>query len=113
MRFIARAPAHDPVTPGALAAHLGVSTAAVTGVIRRLREGGFVVVAPNPADARSKVLRASLRELHSPADRLSSRVEAIASDFSDSELDAVARFLVQLAAEAEDVGDVKDRVEFS
>ena len=108
MRFIARAPEHDPATPGALAVHLGVSTAAVTGVIRRLEKGGFVLVEPNPADARSKVLRLSQREPHSLVDGLSSRVEAIATEFSPSELDAVARFLVQLAAEVEDSANMRE-----
>ncbi|WP_334149158.1 MarR family winged helix-turn-helix transcriptional regulator [Microbacterium sp.] len=99
VRFIAAAPADAPVTPGSLATHLGVSTAAITSLIRRLQERGQVVVARHPDDARSKVLRASLRDLHSPVDDLGRRVEALADEFSPEHLEAVTRFFRRLAEE--------------
>lgn len=103
MRFISDAPIDAPATPGELAAHLGVSTAAVTSVIRRLRARGQVVVARHPDDARSKVLRPSLRDLHSPVDELSRRVEAIASEFTPDQAAAVSRFLRRLSEEIADI----------
>jgi DNA-binding MarR family transcriptional regulator len=103
MRFITDAPADAPVTPGDLAAHLSVSTAAITSVIRRLQERGQIVVAPHPADARSKVLRPSLRDLNSPADELTQRIESISSEFTPEQTETVARFLRRLTEEISDL----------
>lgn len=103
MRFIASAPADAPVTPGGLASHLAVSTAAITSLIRRLQERGQIVVAPHPEDARSKVLRPSLRDLHSPKDDLARRVEGLADEFSAEHLEAVTRFLRRLSEEIADL----------
>jgi DNA-binding MarR family transcriptional regulator len=103
MRFIADAPDDAPATPGGLAAHLGVSTAAITSVVRRLQERGQIVVTAHPVDARSKVLRPSLRDLHSPVDELTRRVEAIAAEFTPEQTAAVARFLMRLTEEIDDL----------
>ncbi|MFJ4253906.1 MarR family winged helix-turn-helix transcriptional regulator [Microbacterium sp. NPDC090003] len=103
MRFIADAPADAPATPGDLAGHLSVSTAAITSVIRRLQERGQIVVAPHPADARSKVLRPSLRDINSPADELTRRIEAIADEFTPEQTDVVSRFLRRLTEEIADL----------
>ncbi|MFS0895037.1 MarR family winged helix-turn-helix transcriptional regulator [Microbacterium sp. 179-I 3D3 NHS] len=103
MRFIAQAPADAPVTPGGLAAHLGVSTAAITTLIKRLQERGQIIVATHPADARSKVLRPSLRDLHSPSDELSDRIQALAAEFTDEQASHVARFLYRLVEEIDDL----------
>jgi hypothetical protein len=103
LRFISAAPADAPVTPGALATHLGVSTAAITSLIRRLQERGHIVVAPHPDDARSKVLRPSLGDLHSPTDDLARRVEMVADEFSPEHLDSVVRFLRRLSEEIADL----------
>ena len=103
MRFIAEAPADSPATPGDLVAHLNVSTAAVTSVLRRLQERGQIVVAPHPVDARSKVLRPSLRDLNSPVDDLTQRIEDIASEFTPEQSDVVSRFLRRLTEEISDL----------
>ncbi|MFK0402527.1 MarR family winged helix-turn-helix transcriptional regulator [Microbacterium sp. NPDC090225] len=103
MRFIADAPADAPVTPGDLAGHLSVSTAAITSVIRRLQERGQIVIAPHPADARSKVLRPSLRDINSPADDLTRRIEEIADEFTPEQTDVVSRFLRRLTEEIADL----------
>lgn len=103
MRFIADAPADAPATPGGLAAHLNVSTAAITSLLRRLQERGQIVVAPHPADARSKVLRPSLRDLHSPADELTQRIAELANEFTPEQTAAISRFLHRLT---EEIGDL-------
>lgn len=103
MRFIADAPQDAPATPGGLAAHLNVSTAAVTSLLRRLRDRGQIVIAPHPRDARSKVLRPALRDLHSPADELSQRIHSIADEFTPEQSDAIARFLRRLTEEISDL----------
>ena len=99
MRFIVEAPADSPATPGGLAAHLGVSTAAITSLIRRLQDRGQIVVAPHPDDARSKILRPSLRDMNSPVDELSRRVESLTEEFTDEQAAHVARFLRRLTEE--------------
>lgn len=103
MRFISEAPADDPVTPGDLAAHLSVSTAAVTSIIRRLNERGQIVVTPHPQDARSKVLRPSLRDMNGPVDELSRRIEELSDEFTAEQTDAIARFLRRLTEEISDL----------
>lgn len=103
MHFIGTAPAERPLTPRDLAGFLGISTAAVTSVIRRLSERGQIVVAPHPLDARSKVLRPSLRDLHSQGDELSVRVEALADEFTEQEAAAISRFLRRLTDELGDL----------
>ncbi|MFB4349558.1 MarR family winged helix-turn-helix transcriptional regulator [Microbacterium sp. CR_7] len=103
MRFISEAPADSPATPGDLAVHLNVSTAAVTSVLRRLQERGQIVVAPHPADARSKVLRPSPRDVNVPVDDLTRRIEDIASEFTPEQSDVVSRFLRRLTEEISDL----------
>ncbi|MEA1265091.1 MarR family transcriptional regulator [Microbacterium sp. STF-2] len=103
MRLIAEAPADRPVTPRDLAGHLGVSTAAVTSVLRRLAERGQVVVSTHPQDARSKIVRPSLRDLNSPADEISRRVEGIESEFTPDQLAVISRFLRRLTEEISDL----------
>lgn len=103
MRIIASAPVDSPVTPGELAAQLGVSTAAVTSVVRRLAERGQVVVAVHPDDARSKIIRPSLRDLHSPADEISRRIERVEREFAPEQLAAISLFLRRLARELEGI----------
>lgn len=103
MRFIADASADSPATPGTLASHLGISTAAITSLIKRLQERGQIVVAPHPEDARSKILRSSLRDIHTPVDELSRRVAAIADEFTEEQSASVMRFLRRLSEEIEEV----------
>lgn len=55
MRFVLeRSDAGEPVTPRMLADHLGVSAAAVTGILDRLHAGGLIAFEANPDDRRSK-----------------------------------------------------------
>lgn len=103
MRYILDAPKAEPVTPGDLAAHLNVSTAAITSLLRRLQDRGQIIIAPHPRDARSKVLRPSLRDLNSPADELTQRIDALAQEFTPEQTDAISRFLQRLT---EEIGDL-------
>ncbi|SHJ51504.1 DNA-binding transcriptional regulator, MarR family [Tessaracoccus bendigoensis DSM 12906] len=47
----------EPVTPGALASHLGISTASTTKLLDRLERGGHVVREPHPTDRRALIIR--------------------------------------------------------
>lgn len=99
LRFIAAAPVDAPVTPSDLAAHLGVSTAAITSVIRRLSDRAQIVVTAHPDDRRSKMIRPSLRDINSPADEVSRRVARVEEEFTSAELAVISRFLRRLTAE--------------
>lgn len=103
LRFIADAPNDAPVSPRDLAAHLSISTAAITSVVRRLQERGQIVVTAHPTDARSKVLRPTLRNLESPVDDLTERIASIAEEFTPEQREAVARFLRRLTEEIDDL----------
>jgi DNA-binding MarR family transcriptional regulator len=48
-----------PVTPGALAARLGLTAGAVTQLVDGLKRAGLVAQFPHPDDARSRVIRLS------------------------------------------------------
>jgi hypothetical protein len=59
----------------------------------------------HPDDARSKILRPSLRDLHSPADEISRRVADIESEFTAEQLAAISRFLRRLTEEVSDLAE--------
>ena len=56
---IARERVDDPVTPRALASHLGISTASTTKLLDRLCASGHLERRPHPSDRRSVVVVAS------------------------------------------------------
>lgn len=57
MRFVYdRADLGEEATPTAIAEHLGISTAAVTGMLERMHSGGLLSFRPNPRDGRSKLV---------------------------------------------------------
>ena len=47
----------EPVTPGALAAETGMPPTTIRDYLRRLRERGDIVRAPNPEDGRSYLVK--------------------------------------------------------
>jgi DNA-binding MarR family transcriptional regulator len=54
LRFLMAARNQDLVaTPGAIAAHLGISTAATTKVLDRLAQSGHITRSPHPTDRRA------------------------------------------------------------
>ncbi|WP_461472551.1 MarR family winged helix-turn-helix transcriptional regulator [Microbacterium sp. HJ5] len=95
MRYILeRADAGDPATPTDIAAHLGLATASVTGILHRLRGGGLISFVRNPDDGRSKrvvpVDRATDVE---DVDPLTARIRQFAGGLTEREAEHVARFL--------------------
>lgn len=85
-----------PLTPGRLGAILGLSSGATTALVDRLAAGGHVVRDRDPDDRRRVLLRHADhgREVamayFGPLGGLS---EEVMSGFSETELDAVRRFL--------------------
>ncbi|MEJ3405741.1 MarR family winged helix-turn-helix transcriptional regulator [Rathayibacter sp. YIM 133350] len=88
-----------PITPGALAARLGVTAGAMTQILEALQAFGLVDSAPNPNDARSRhiVLTASARAEVVRFER--DYVKALSPRFAvldDGELSTLAHLLRRL-----------------
>ncbi|WP_430644775.1 MarR family winged helix-turn-helix transcriptional regulator [Agromyces sp. GXS1127] len=96
--------AHDrrPVTPSRLVAVLGLTAGAVTQLVDRLRSAGLVETAPNPDDARSRIIRLTAdaadevdRFEHAIVERLLPRFDAL----DDHELHTLADLLERVTEE--------------
>jgi DNA-binding MarR family transcriptional regulator len=89
-----------PVTAGRIAAHTGLTTGAITGMIDRLSRAGYVKRTPNPDDRRSVLV--SLRS-NTPRDTVLPKVfEALGRDmaevnshFEPDQLEAIAEYLTR------------------
>lgn len=90
-----------PLTPGEIAERTGLSSGAVTGVIDRLEEAGWVRREPDPSDRRRVHVRLvadrardrRVRRLFGP---LAEAATAFARDFDDEELRFVLEFMRRL-----------------
>lgn len=96
LRFILVESERDPVSPRALGAHLGITSASTTALINRLEKAGYLRREPHPKDRRALFLEAtqSAKLLLEP--NLQSQVDALlnaANAFTDLELITVERFL--------------------
>lgn len=90
------------ITPGAIAAHLGISSAATTKLLDRLEEAGHIVRAPHPTDRRALAIHVT-DETRADAMRTVGRLQArrfhAAARLSAAERDVVIRFLDDMTAE--------------
>ncbi|MFN8074036.1 MAG: MarR family winged helix-turn-helix transcriptional regulator [Kineosporiaceae bacterium] len=100
----------DPLTPGRLAARIGLSSGATTAVVDRLVAGDHVVRDRHPDDRRKVVLRHAAHgrdvafRFFSPLGQVS---EAVMDGFTDDELQVARRFLAGMTrAIAEHTGTV-------
>lgn len=88
-----------PVTPGTLAAHTRLTTGGVTVMLDRLEKTGLVQRQPNPDDRRSLLVRVNsrkLKKMHAVYARMSQHLESVLAETSDSDLQAVANFLMRM-----------------
>jgi DNA-binding MarR family transcriptional regulator len=90
-----------PLTPGRLGERLGLSSGATTAVIDRLERAGHVYRARDGRDRR----RVTLHHAQAAAalgaaffGPLAARMDALLTGYSDAELAAVSRFLVETNA---------------
>jgi DNA-binding MarR family transcriptional regulator len=98
MRFVYdRADAGEEATPTSIAEHLGISTAAVTGMLDRLHAGGLLTFQPNPRDGRSKLVVPLDRSSDADGiDPLTAQIRRMAEELSPSVAGEVAKFLSKL-----------------
>ncbi|MBL0887090.1 MarR family transcriptional regulator [Myceligenerans sp. I2] len=88
-------------TPGAVAAHLGISSASTTKMLDRLAAGGHVRRLPHPTDRRSlalEVTEETRRSARETVGRTHARRFDVAARLSSRERAIVAGFLEDLAA---------------
>ena len=89
-------------TPGAIAAHLNISTASTTKLLDRLERAGHIEREPHPSDRRALVIKTTA-ETRSTAMQTVGRQHAkkfeAAARLAPDEREVVARFLTDLAAE--------------
>jgi DNA-binding MarR family transcriptional regulator len=92
---------HGPAPAGRLAELTGLTTGAVTGVIDRLEQGGFVRREVDPADRRKVIVVPDAarveRDLfpHFPSLKKAA-AQRFYDDFSIAELDLISEFLARL-----------------
>ena len=90
-----------PVGPSALARAAGVHPATMTGVLDRLEKGGWLSRERDPADRRSVVLRVRperVGEILALYSDMNTALDDICADFTDTELETIAKFLERTAA---------------
>ena len=83
-------------TPGAIASHLGISTASTTKLLDRLEYGGHITRAPHPSDRRALAIAITPSTRKSAIEtvgRQHARRFVAAANLSASERDIVIRFL--------------------
>lgn len=88
-------------TPGALAAYLGISSAATTKLLDRLERGGHLARAPHPTDRRALAITVTdhtRRDARETVGRQHARRFAVAAALTPNEREVVIRFLDALAA---------------
>jgi len=100
--LIACANRNAVATPGALAAHLGISTASTTKLLDRLERGGHIVRSRHPTDRRALAISITPETRRAALDTVgrqhAKRFHA-AARLSPEERDVVIRFLVDMAQE--------------
>lgn len=89
---------HGPVSAGQLAEITGLTTGAVTGVIDRLEQAGYVERVRDEADRRKVLVRSSLtaareRRCCELFDSLGEGVGEVAATYSDRDLEVILDFL--------------------
>jgi len=100
MRFVYdRADSGEEATPTTIAAHLGISTAAVTGMLDRMHAGGLLSFRPNPQDGRSKLVvpadrTADVEEL----DPLTAQIKRMADALPADTAEQIAAFLGRITS---------------
>src|SRR5438552_12070182 len=94
---------HGPAPAGRLAELTGLTTGAVTGVIDRLEEGGFVHREIDTADRRKVIVVPDPKRVdrdlfpHFPSLQRA-RAATFYNDFSDAELERIAEFFSRLTS---------------
>ncbi len=96
--------ARGPMCASELAAHTGLTSGAITGVVDRLEHGGFAYREPDPSDRRRVMVRLvepCREDLVDVFAALEDEVTRVIEGFGDDDLRVIARFLEQANAVVE------------
>ncbi|MFJ3958625.1 MarR family winged helix-turn-helix transcriptional regulator [Arthrobacter sp. NPDC090010] len=96
LRFVLDESSREAVSPRALGAHLGITSASTTALVNRLEKAGYLRREPDPQDRRGLVLHATQAAqviLESSLQRQVSALLTAAGAFSTDELATVEKFL--------------------
>ena len=99
LRFVLDESVHGSVSPRALGAHLGITSASTTALVNRLEHAGYLRREPDPNDRRALVLhttQAAKALLESSLQRQVTALLTAAGSFSGEELAVVERFLASV-----------------
>ena len=99
LRLVVDRAEQDPVTPTEIAAHLGLTTSAVTSLVDRLVRDGHVETRPHPSDRRRKVVVPTASA--AATDPLERHVDELVAQLSTRSRQVIADFLDRVAAAAE------------
>ncbi|HEX4336480.1 MAG TPA: MarR family transcriptional regulator [Polyangiaceae bacterium] len=91
----------EPLTAGRLAELTGLTTGAITGVLDRLENAGFVVREHDPSDRRRIIVRllpGRVHEVKKLFDSISSRLSELCSTYTTEQLSLVLDFMKKSAA---------------
>ena len=92
---------HGPLTAGELAERTGLTTGAITGVVDRLENAGYVRREDDPHDRRRVIVRAipkRIVEIERLFDDLAERVAELSKRYTDEELAVILDFMSQSCA---------------
>jgi DNA-binding MarR family transcriptional regulator len=93
----------QPMTPGELAKVAGLTTGAVTGVLDRLEEAGYVRREHDPDDRRRIIIRPNLERLHSEVEPIWEWMTQAFTDCCSQYSDEDLRLLIGFCGRAQDL----------
>lgn len=91
----------EPLSPGDIIGHLGLTSGAGTALLDRLENAGYVTRTRHPEDRRSVLIVLDEKAAAEPLalhEHIRAEYQAGAAGFSDDELEAIARFLNRIEA---------------
>lgn len=89
---------HGSMTGSDLAVLTGLTTGAITGVVARLEQAGFVRRTPDPEDGRRQILSPTndrAHDVHALFKKLHGELATMLADFSARDLAAIGEFLTR------------------
>lgn len=100
--------AGKPVSPGEIINHLGLTSGAGTALFDRLESAGYVSRVRHPEDRRSVLIILDPQAAAEPLaihERTRQNYQAGTAEFSDSDLQAIAKFLERIEALSAEMND--------
>jgi DNA-binding MarR family transcriptional regulator len=89
--------AGEPITPGQLAGLTGLTTGAITGIVDRLEDAGFVRRKRDPKDRRRVIIELNMdrvrRQVFPLFEQLAKRMSALAASYTNRDLATIVDFM--------------------